>query len=274
MSQPEQAYDYKYSDRDVRETPELAKLALNYIHEYGGSFEPLIKIKHFLAYSEDDELTTAQIRVILNCMRHDVTIAHQMPRPRFPFAVPRTRFDGGAVVIPMQRNRRREMGEVACDNEKPHDHHLHSSGDAFCRGVAWPITRFALVPSNGVVKRKFAAGRTGLLVHKLTGQATFYWQPYRHNWGFHDYPVKVKVKTCCKNPSWLTDAGLFVEEPTHLYTGDEFGKERCSRCFSVNELREGPTLPSPVVGLEDVMPRFLPPVCMIPDCGCSGFTHA
>lgn len=267
MSQP--AYDHKYSDRDVRENPELREIALKYIHQYGGSFEPLLRVKHFLSRNEDDDLTTAQIRLILNCMRHDAAVAADMPAPQFPFIVEKRSRD--AVVIPIQRSRRKHVGEVQCDNPEPHEYHTDRTEGSWCHGVPFPINRVRAAVTRGRLKTKnFAASKTGALVHKMTGEAKFMWRPYPHAWGFVEHPVSVSVKTFCKNPSWLHDAHLFTEEPIHLYADEVFAKERCSRCFTVSELREGPRIPKQ----RAPQPVFLPPVCMIPDCGCSGLAHA
>lgn len=76
------AYDYKYTDRDVREDPRLADLACAYLKTYGGDFEPLLEAKTYLRVV--GEPPTAMIRRVLNCMRHDVNVAGQMPVPQRP----------------------------------------------------------------------------------------------------------------------------------------------------------------------------------------------
>lgn len=80
------AYDYKYTDRDVREDPRLAELACAYLKTYGGDFEPLLEAKTYLRVV--GEPPAAMIRRTLNCMRHDHSVAGQMPTPQRPsFAI-------------------------------------------------------------------------------------------------------------------------------------------------------------------------------------------
>lgn len=76
------AYDYKYTDRDVREDPRLGDLAKAYLLTYGGEFEPLREAQSALL--EFGNLTTPMIRKVLNCMRHDHHVASAMPRPARP----------------------------------------------------------------------------------------------------------------------------------------------------------------------------------------------
>lgn len=236
MSQP--AYDHKYSDRDVRENPELRDLAIEYVNKYGGSFDPLLRIKMFLVDHDEGELTTGQIRLILNCMRHDAAVAADMPAPKFPFVV---RKQAIAPVIPIQRDRRsQKTGPQDCGNKEPHEYHRLGVGN-WCNGVPFEINRrYTVKTSARIHTQRFAVTKSGALVHKITGEARLTWRPHPHDWGFVDHPVGVTVKTMCKNPSWIDGGHLFEEEPIHLYTDDVFTKSRCHRCFSVQELREGP----------------------------------
>lgn len=253
MSEP--AYDHKYSDRDVRENPELRDLAIAYIDKYGGSFEPLLKIKQYIAYHGVETLATIQIRLVLNCMRHDPEVAGTLPAPKF--GTPDGR---GAVVIPMQRDRRRRPAVAVvtknCGRTQPHDEHWISMGVLKCEGVPWKVNRYGLVPTRGRIKGKpFAVTVSGSLVHKVEGEAIFYWSPNQHEWGFREgIPSRFSVKVMCKNPSWLKDPNLYAEEPVHLYSDESFGKGRCARCFTAEELREPPPKPNP-----SLMPLFLPP---------------
>ena len=287
MSQPAEqtAYDYKYTDKDVRENPNLREIATKYVEEYGGDFAPLVNIKLGLVHDED-ELTTAEARIVLNCMRHDSTVNGSLPAPRFGVPADRPRRD--AVVIPMQRDRRsaRHRGPVEhkCGRTQPHDEHFTSGYDVKCPGVPWEITRYGLIPTRGRIHGKpYAASATGALVHKVEGEAVFYWRPNRHEWGFETgLPVQFSVKVLCKNPSWLKDPKLYAEEPVHLYDDDSFGRSRCKRCFTVVEMKQKPVeemveqvlkdIDGGPIGLAAV--QFLPPVCMIPDCGCDGTAHA
>lgn len=259
MSEP--AYDHRYSDRDVRENPDLRDLALDYIDKYGGSFEPLLRIKNYMASGEDYEPGTSQIRMILNCMRNDVAVAATLPAPQFPYTVPKGGFLASpkpmGQVIPMQRDRRsKPQGKQDCGNKESHSYHGLGYG-SWCEGVPFQINRHYSVRTKGRLHTMhFAVSKSGALVHKMTGEATFIWRPNQHDWGFAaDHPVEVNVKTNCKNPSWVSGGHLFEEEPVHLYADDAFAKSRCIRCFSASELRKGPVIPRqrahPVI--------FLPP---------------
>lgn len=267
MSQAE-AYDHRYSDRDVRENPDLRAIALDYLETYGGSFEPLLRLKLYSAQLEEGEvLQTQQIRMILNCMRHDPAVASGLPAPKFPYMLPRQRPPatpemGKVIQMPKRR------GKVDCGNKEPHEYHGLGTG-TWCEGVPFEINRYGHAYTQATIKMNYVASRTGALVHKLTGVASLQWTPNRHDWGFLDHPTSVSVKLVCKLPSWVRDGLLFKEEPVHLYTDDAFGKERCPRCFAVTELREGAAIPKQ----RAQEPTFLPPVCMIPDCGCSGYAH-
>lgn len=264
MSQP--AYDHRYSDRDVRENPDLRELAIDYINKYGGSFNPLLRIKLHLARGGSvDGLNTVQIRTILNCMRHDVAVAAHMPAPQFPYTPPREGEDPfrtyspdpeARQVIELPRQRDPRKGKQDCGNPDSHEYHGLGTG-TWCEGVPFGINRTrGTVRTQGRLKTmKFAATRSGALVHKLTGEARLLWRPYPHDWGFVDHPVGVIVKTNCKNPSWIQDGHLFMEEPVHLYIDEVFAKKRCQRCFSVAELREGP----PSMKLSVPQAVFIPP---------------
>jgi len=83
------AWDYRYTDRQVREDPTLTELAYDYLRSYGGDYEYLVDCKEALHFRQD--LTTAQIRGVLNCMRHDVHARAAMPKPIFEPFQPRPR---------------------------------------------------------------------------------------------------------------------------------------------------------------------------------------
>lgn len=79
------AHDYRYTDRDVREDPRLTDLAIAYLQQYGGDFDPLVRAKRVM--NQGGEMTTVIIRTVLNCMRHDVNVADKMPVPTTPFYI-------------------------------------------------------------------------------------------------------------------------------------------------------------------------------------------
>lgn len=75
-------HDYRYTDRHVREDPRLTELACAYLKTYGGEFEPLLEAKTYLRVV--GEPPTGMIRTVLNCMRHDFSVAGRMPLPQRP----------------------------------------------------------------------------------------------------------------------------------------------------------------------------------------------
>lgn len=61
---------FKYTDRDVREQPELVAEAVRYLRWYQGEFDFLLDAKRFEAANGYISIATA--RGVLNCMRHDL----------------------------------------------------------------------------------------------------------------------------------------------------------------------------------------------------------
>jgi hypothetical protein len=65
-----QPAEYRFSDRDVREDPDLAQLAFQFARNYGGDFDFLV---HAHTYAvEHGSLHTSMARGVLNCMRSDI----------------------------------------------------------------------------------------------------------------------------------------------------------------------------------------------------------
>lgn len=63
--------DYRYTDRDVRENPELMEAALQFVSGYGGDFEFLVAARQSAA--EAGSLPVPFARGVLNCMRTDIS---------------------------------------------------------------------------------------------------------------------------------------------------------------------------------------------------------
>jgi hypothetical protein len=72
--------DRRYTDRDVREDPRLVQMVQDFLREYAGDFEFLIKAKGY--YTAGFDMPTATIRGVLNCMRYDPAWAMLLPEPR------------------------------------------------------------------------------------------------------------------------------------------------------------------------------------------------
>jgi hypothetical protein len=72
-------YDYRFTDRDLRENPSLVGLAITFLQAYGGDYDYLRYAQDFLRTNGD--LTTAIARGVINCMRHDPQWATRLLRP-------------------------------------------------------------------------------------------------------------------------------------------------------------------------------------------------
>ncbi len=74
------AYDYKYTDRDIRENLNLMKVAHDYLLQYGGDFDYLVRARQYLVIQ--GSLPTSIARGVLNCMRSDPYWVGRIPAPR------------------------------------------------------------------------------------------------------------------------------------------------------------------------------------------------
>jgi hypothetical protein len=72
--------EVKYTDRDVRENPDLREKAYCYAFYYEGDFEFMVAAKELAKISE--ELPVAVTRGVLNCMRADPRVAATLPAPQ------------------------------------------------------------------------------------------------------------------------------------------------------------------------------------------------
>lgn len=96
----------KYTDRDVREQPELAAEAIRYVRWYQGDFDFLVDAKRYEAANGFLPIGTA--RGVLNCMRVDARYA--MVSDPLPAPLP----------VPEQRKRARPL-RVVEDTREPFD---------------------------------------------------------------------------------------------------------------------------------------------------------
>lgn len=71
--------DRRYTDRDVREHPELVSVARNFLFGYGGDFEFLRNARD--ALQGGGALSVGVIRGVLNCMRTDPLVSGYLPVP-------------------------------------------------------------------------------------------------------------------------------------------------------------------------------------------------
>jgi hypothetical protein len=69
----------KFTDQHVRTRPDLLALAIQYALEYTGDFEPLVRANVWA--ETNGKLTVPTARMVLNCMRHDLNVAADLPDP-------------------------------------------------------------------------------------------------------------------------------------------------------------------------------------------------
>lgn len=207
------APNLRYTDRDVRENPEFIPLVHNYLKSYEGEFQYLVDCK--MALMHHGALPTALMRGVLNCMRNDARIVGQLPTP-LPIQLE-------AEVIPMKRKAKwTKLKYLDCDITEPHPAHPREQVSAdvvrnYCHGI-YEINRISFYRLPAKVNDKYTAvvGKTGLLVHKLTGEAEVGWMPYAHQWGFlegygmNGSFVDVFYKTHCKGASIIKNGVLLT----------------------------------------------------------------
>lgn len=216
------APEFKYTDRDVREDPTLEPLAIAYLLNYGGEFEPLVEAKEYLA--EEGELTTLLVRKTLNCMRHDVNVLSRLPKPE--------RTTDNVVDINTPRGKIRKQ-VWKCTDTQPHEYHWNHAAQRSCQGVPFAINRDEL-RLKVKVKRPFAIARQGRVVHSTNGYAWISAVPPRHKWGMAEFR-DLNVKTTCINPSWLRNPFLLTKADVGRYVNqvgiDGFDIKMCPRCM-------------------------------------------
>jgi hypothetical protein len=212
------APELKYTDRDVRSDPSLMELAVAYVLNYNGEFEPLVEAKDL--FEEDGELTVPIARKVLNCMRHDATVAMNLPKPNY-----------GQNVLqfpqPPPRSRRKVTHDKKqCDVQKSHGYHIWGEDlEHQCDGVPWPINRGSVqLPAK--IKVRYAASRTGTLIHDVDPLGTHrtVWQGPRHSYGYrtdefsyYDSDADLIVKLLCRFPSYLQKPILIREADVDQY---------------------------------------------------------
>ena len=74
--------DDKFTDDDVRDTPELEDYALAYIREYTGDFEFMVSMQH--DYGKYGELSLPKVRGVLNCLLAQMRYEARNQKPPQP----------------------------------------------------------------------------------------------------------------------------------------------------------------------------------------------
>lgn len=213
----EEPYDYRYVDSDVRADPTLRDLVTQYLSQYEGEFAPLVEAQEYLR-TVGDNLPVAAVRKVLNCMRHDLRVRDQLPKP-----------DRALRLVKPQRN----PGLLQCDRPEPHVSHQWHNGKAYfnCIGVKYPINRYHTLYRDAVIKAPYVISRTGALVHRTDGTGLIQWTPVTHGWGFEF--ATLAARTFCKNPGSIIRPILLKVEPEYngVFLGEERSLSRCKRCF-------------------------------------------
>lgn len=202
MNDPLNAPEFAYTDRHVREDPDLRTWAEGYVRIYGGGFEPLVNAKR--EFWRESRLSTRTARVVLNCARYDQNFADQMPTPKPPtLELVKT----VATLGPF------------CDDPRPHNRHSEwrerkNGGPQICEGVPWEINRDHFW-TNAKIRTGFAAASGSSIYHRTSGKGWQLWFPPMHEMG----PASredLSVDLVCLYPSVIRNPMLFFEEPTTL----------------------------------------------------------
>ena len=231
----------KYTDRDVRNDPSLMELAVAYAANYTGDFDPLVDAREMI--EEENGLTVAVARKVLNCMRHDAKVATSLPKPKGGNVLP--------FIQPPPRRKSRDPKDKQCDNPKGHNWHVWGDDEYQykyqCEGVPWEITRKAF---RGVAKIKvaYAASRTGKLIHDVDpdGPHRTIWHGPMHAWGWrsdeqdwYDTDTDLIVKVICRFPSFIQKPILIKADELDQYMRIEDVRmglremEMCPHCAKV-----------------------------------------
>lgn len=254
MSAPE----YKYTDRDVREDLRLEDVAYEYLETYGGEFEPLVMARATL--EKYGRLSTSQIRVVLNCMRHDWNVAAELPIPERV---------GLAEVIEMPKRKPKkgsyyehrpthEEQEVLCDVTVFHRPHTYE-GFYERNGEKIPYPYMSCPGrTNGrpysievplLPKVPYVKARNGKMIHLVSDSAahTFIWHPNLYGWGYdsgrafrhegarHLNDPDAIIMTKCRYPSVINNGILIAELPEGVFNPDGTKLKLCKHCTAVEE---------------------------------------
>lgn len=219
--------EIKYSDRDVREDYSLTAIAVQYVKDYAGEFEPLVDAQTEL--KEHGRLDPVTVRKVLNCMRHDRDWKGKLP-------VPKRRIPPVTDPDPLNPVRRargknwRDGFEKKCNKKEPHDPHTwdKESRSHWCTGVRFKINRPEMLRMPTRIKLPYACARHGSYIHLTEGTGYALWWPNRHSWGWHKpdgyrfqepkgHSWHLIVNLRCKNPGRLTDPVLISNDELMVF---------------------------------------------------------
>lgn len=201
MSESAQGYGWKYTDRDVREDQSLVEFALDYLRQTGNDFEPIVMAQRELR--EKESLAIRTVRIVLNCMLHDYSVANQMPVPQRP----RLSLVAQPLVDPMPEK---------CTLTEPHTgHYLGKGYKKLCHGITNGRPYNLISPVK--IKVGYIKGRGGMQMHAPHPGKTHTitrW-PNQYGEGFVTRGGKIEeltVHTVCRTPGRLTNPLLLTFE--------------------------------------------------------------
>jgi len=237
------APEHKYSDRDVRENPDLTEMAYDYLDSYGGEYEPLVRAQDVLA--DGRYLTTSQTRVVLNCMRHDWNIADQLPQPMAKVIDMPVRDEGAVMPRRTKKKTRGYLGPKQCFNPEYHPpHNLNEEDSELYSNAYWACHgrnngRDENLFIDAKIKTPYVKAPGGKMVHLLGEGSYFHWRPNAYGIGFGSkglwgrFPPRLHVKLLCKHPSWLYNPNLLWEIPEGMVTNEGTLIGLCPHCEKV-----------------------------------------
>lgn len=197
--------NFKYTDRQVREDPELLAFAVGYAKDYEGDFDFLLEAKSYALFN--DSLPIGVARGVLNCARHDLRVAATLPEPKYAIEEARV------TDIRTRQPRRKQKLKQCGDGREHHEHHWYDTEQKtvtfLCEGIPYAINRTESFLATTDIRAPYCVAKSGRLLHTVD-HGLFIWYPYPHKWGF--YAIKLQVKLVCKYPSILRDPDLVTEE--------------------------------------------------------------
>lgn len=226
--------DRKYTDRDVRNHPDLGEVVTEYLEAYTGEFEFLIDMR--IRALGGHGLTTGMVRGVLNCMRNDPRV-RDLPEP--------IATDDENVISMYRKGRRRREPESEFIQETCPDmgteHNIHwfplqtRAGKQHCLG--WHAITREISYTRARFHSNYLRGTSSNLIHRSTHEGSLTWFPPFHAYG----PAGIVfwyVKPVCplaalKNPSLLDVDGVRSAEAYTAPTVSTKYKEitLCTRCF-------------------------------------------
>ncbi len=200
----------KYTDRDVRERPELVAEAVRYLRWYQGEFQFLVDAKHYL--DANGNLPLATTRGVLNCMRSDARyalVAGPFPEPLL------------SPLPPLDR--------LPVFDERPRRHRLR---------VVKPEPRLPFpLKTHWNARLMYSSHKTASVVHALRLGTPLWYYPEHRN-----FDTRGVLRSICSTN--------YTRHTLRLARRMPEGKRFCRRCAeAISEFGYdwGPTIPPPIM---------------------------